>query len=200
MAQDSKRPQEPGRPADSASNDAADELVNNAVPAGDAEPSPEQPDPSGDLLGANNLASTQPGTVADEQADELTDPVVGTDTPGKADPQDVVTADQEQLSQAEETAKKAKSIKPVKRNQTVAPVKKAAPTAKQADAKKKAAKRTGPVTFVKQSIGELKKVVWPSGEQTWQYFVVVLIFVLFIMAVVAGLDALFGWILLKLLG
>ena len=37
-------------------------------------------------------------------------------------------------------------------------------------------------------MGELKKVVWPTGEQTGQYFVVVLVFVLFIMAVVAGLD------------
>ena len=33
-------------------------------------------------------------------------------------------------------------------------------------------------------MGELKKVVWPTGEQTGQYFVVVLVFVLFIMAVV----------------
>ena len=50
--------------------------------------------------------------------------------------------------------------------------------------------------YLEQAIGELKKVVWPTAATTRQYFVVVLVFVLFIMAFVAGLDALFGWLLL----
>ena len=48
--------------------------------------------------------------------------------------------------------------------------------------------RTGPVTFVKQSVAELRKVVYPTGSQLGNYFVVVLIFVLFIIAYVSLLD------------
>ena len=36
--------------------------------------------------------------------------------------------------------------------------------------------------FVKQSVGELRKVVYPTGEQLIKYFVVVLVFVLFVIA------------------
>ena len=52
--------------------------------------------------------------------------------------------------------------------------------------------RTGPVTFVRESIGELQKVVYPTGQQLVNYFVVVLIFVLFIIAIVSLLDLAFG--------
>jgi len=48
--------------------------------------------------------------------------------------------------------------------------------------------RTGPVTFVQQSVAELRKVVYPTGPQLANYFVVVLIFVLFIIAYVSLLD------------
>ncbi|HEY5784473.1 MAG TPA: preprotein translocase subunit SecE [Microlunatus sp.] len=48
--------------------------------------------------------------------------------------------------------------------------------------------RTGPVMFVKQSVAELRKVVYPTGPQLANYFVVVLIFVLFIIAYVSLLD------------
>jgi preprotein translocase subunit SecE len=58
-------------------------------------------------------------------------------------------------------------------------------------------KRTGPVTFVKESVGELRKVVYPTGPQLGNYFVVVLIFVLFIIAFVSLLDLAFGWAILK---
>ena len=49
-------------------------------------------------------------------------------------------------------------------------------------------KRTGPVTFIRQSVDELRKVVYPTGSQLGNYFVVVLIFVLFIIAYVSLLD------------
>ncbi|HEY5980218.1 MAG TPA: preprotein translocase subunit SecE [Microlunatus sp.] len=49
-------------------------------------------------------------------------------------------------------------------------------------------KRTGPVTLVRQSVAELRKVVYPTGPQLANYFVVVLIFVLFIIAYVSLLD------------
>jgi preprotein translocase subunit SecE len=49
-------------------------------------------------------------------------------------------------------------------------------------------RRTTPVAFVKQSVGELRKVVYPSGQQLGNYFVVVLVFVLFVIAFVSLLD------------
>lgn len=61
-------------------------------------------------------------------------------------------------------------------------------------------KRVTPAKFVAQSVGELRKVVWPTGSQVQQYFVVVLIFVLFIMTVVSLLDLGFGWVVLKVFG
>jgi len=99
-----------------------------------------------------------------------------------------------------EETEPAAAPRPVRRQLTQAPVKKDRPTPTRAEATKVEPKRTTPLTFVRQSIGELKKVVWPSGEQTGQYFVVVLVFVLFLMLVVVGLDTFFGWGLTKLLG
>ncbi len=74
--------------------------------------------------------------------------------------------------------------------------KKGRATAKQ-DSHAPVHKRTGPVTFVKESAGELRKVVYPTGPQLLNYFVVVLIFVLFIIAFVSVLDLAFGWAILK---
>lgn len=61
-------------------------------------------------------------------------------------------------------------------------------------------KRVGPAEFTRQSIAELRKVVWPTGGQLGRYFLVVLLFVLFIITYVGLLDVFFGWGLLKLLG
>jgi preprotein translocase subunit SecE len=61
-------------------------------------------------------------------------------------------------------------------------------------------RRTTPAQFVRESVAELKKVVWPTGSQLQQYFVVVLVFVLIMIAIVAALDLGFGWLLLKALG
>ena len=49
-------------------------------------------------------------------------------------------------------------------------------------------RRTTPAAFVRQSVGELRKVVYPTGQQLGNYFVVVLVFVLFIIAFVSLLD------------
>jgi preprotein translocase subunit SecE len=59
-------------------------------------------------------------------------------------------------------------------------------------------KRTGPVEFVKGSVSELKKVVYPTGPQLANLFVVVLIFVLMVIAIVTALDAGFGWVMLRI--
>lgn len=64
----------------------------------------------------------------------------------------------------------------------------------------KRSKGTTPAEFVRQSVDELKKVIWPTGLQVRQYFVVVLVFVLFIIAYVGLLDLGFGALLLRLLG
>jgi preprotein translocase subunit SecE len=58
--------------------------------------------------------------------------------------------------------------------------------------------RTGPVRFVRESIGELRKVVYPTGQQVIQYFIVVLIFVLFVIAYVSLLDLVFGTTVFKI--
>ena len=52
--------------------------------------------------------------------------------------------------------------------------------------------RTSPTTFYRQVIAELRKVVWPTRPQVVNYFWVVLVFVLIMMAFVAGLDFGFG--------
>jgi preprotein translocase subunit SecE len=58
--------------------------------------------------------------------------------------------------------------------------------------------RTTPLKFVRQSIGELRKVVYPTGPQLINYFVVVLVFVLFVIAIVSLLDLGFGWVIFKI--
>ena len=58
--------------------------------------------------------------------------------------------------------------------------------------------RTTPVKFVRQSVGELRKVVYPTGQQLIKYFVVVLVFVLFVIAYVSVLDLAFGAAIFKI--
>jgi preprotein translocase subunit SecE len=78
------------------------------------------------------------------------------------------------------------------RGSTAMPARKAAPIPKGTPTAKRDAepteKRTTPVAFVQQSVGELRKVVYPTGQQLGNYFVVVLVFVLFIIALVSLLD------------
>ena len=79
-------------------------------------------------------------------------------------------------------ARRAKEAATRRRDQTVKP------------------ERTGPVKFIKESIGELRKVVYPTGQQLMSYFVVVLVFVLFIIAYVGLLDLGLGWVLFRVIG
>jgi preprotein translocase subunit SecE len=73
---------------------------------------------------------------------------------------------------------------------------KGAPTNKRDQPVKR--ERTNPIKFVRQSIGELRKVVYPTGPQLINYFVVVLVFVLFVIAYVSMLDLGFGWVIFKI--
>jgi len=59
-------------------------------------------------------------------------------------------------------------------------------------------KRTSPLTFYRQVVAELRKVVWPTRSQVVQYFIVVLVFVLIMMAIVSGLDYGFGQLMFKI--
>jgi preprotein translocase subunit SecE len=52
--------------------------------------------------------------------------------------------------------------------------------------------RTSPVTFYRQVVAELRKVVWPSQQQLVTYFIVVMVFVLVMIAIVSLLDLGFG--------
>jgi preprotein translocase subunit SecE len=61
-------------------------------------------------------------------------------------------------------------------------------------------RRTGPVTFLKEAVSELQKVVYPTGQQLVNYFIVVLVFVLFIIAIVSLLDLAFGKAILAIFG
>jgi len=73
---------------------------------------------------------------------------------------------------------------------------KGAPTNKRDQRVKR--ERTTPLKFVRQSIGELRKVIYPTGPQLINYFVVVLVFVLFVIAIVSLLDLAFGWAIFKI--
>ena len=57
---------------------------------------------------------------------------------------------------------------------------------------KKPSERTNPVTFYRQVVAELRKVVWPSQQQLVTYLIVVLFFVLVMIGYVTLLDLGFG--------
>ena len=67
-----------------------------------------------------------------------------------------------------------------------------------ANAKKDRAQRRGPFArialFIRQVFAELRKVVTPTRRELFSYTAVVLVFVVIMMALVAGLDAGFAWL------
>jgi len=65
-------------------------------------------------------------------------------------------------------------------------------TDSRADRRDPTEQRTSPVTFYRQVVAELRKVVWPTQEQLVTYFIVVLVFVAFFMTLVSLLDLGFG--------
>jgi len=105
--------------------------------------------------------------------------------------------------QAQEVARAAASSRPVRKSlpeESPATKKDHATPKQRAGGSVRARKRTTPVSFVRESAGELRKVVWPTASQLRQYFIVVLVFVLLVIAYVSALDLLFGWGLLKIFG
>ncbi|SHG06418.1 preprotein translocase subunit SecE [Jatrophihabitans endophyticus] len=45
-----------------------------------------------------------------------------------------------------------------------------------------------PTRFVRESVSELRKVLWPSRSELVTYSIVVIVFVVIMVAIVAGLD------------
>ena len=56
------------------------------------------------------------------------------------------------------------------------------------------------VTFYKQVVAELRKVIWPTRRELLTYTSVVLVFVIFMVAVVSLYDFLFSQGVLKVFG
>ncbi|MSS46138.1 preprotein translocase subunit SecE [Cutibacterium sp. WCA-380-WT-3A] len=192
--------------------------------------------PRGEDLASNNLPETGEYDVVDPEAEELTTPDDVVDkTPDKADPEDMVIDDPDQLEEAEHAAASARSTRPVRKKDSASkPARRGKPVRKQGDAASQKSdtasesantkpkreltkapvrkaksqhkpvdqgkRHVGPVTFTKQSVAELRKVKWPTGDELGQYFLVVLVFVLLIIAYVSGLDVVFGWLVIKLFG
>ena len=73
-----------------------------------------------------------------------------------------------------------------------------------ANAKKERAQRRGPfgrvALFIRQVIGELRKVVAPTRKELVSYTIVVLVFVVIMMALVSGLDFVFSLLVNFLFG
>ena len=57
-----------------------------------------------------------------------------------------------------------------------------------------------PTRFVRESISELRKVLWPSRNELVTYSIVVIIFIAVLVAIVAGLDVGFAKLVLKIFG
>lgn len=59
---------------------------------------------------------------------------------------------------------------------------------------------TRAVEFVRESISELRRVVWPTRKQVVTYTIVVLVFVTVMALFVAGIDLLLGRGVLRIFG
>ncbi len=60
-------------------------------------------------------------------------------------------------------------------------------------------KRVGPLQFLREVRGELRKVAWPTRDEVVKYSIVVLLTVVFLTALIFALDYVFGEFVLKLL-
>jgi preprotein translocase subunit SecE len=57
-----------------------------------------------------------------------------------------------------------------------------------------------PVRFAKESISEMRKVLWPSRHELVTYSIVVIVFVVIMVSIVAGLDIGFAKLVLQVFG
>lgn len=174
-------------------------MVDNRLDSSQEEPVPSDPagssdSPSEDLPGeflAEHLTDAEPYEVsADEsEAEELDLPEPGADDS---------VSDPEQLSEAESVAAVARSSRPQRR--TTPSKGRPTPKSRKVVVAQRGDKRATPVQFAKESVEELKKVVWPTWPQVRQYFSVVLVFVVAVILYVSVIDTAVGALLLKLFG
>lgn len=150
--------------------------------------------PSEDLPGeflAEHLKDSEPYEVtADEtEAEELDEAEPGADDS---------ISDPVQLSDAESVAAIARDSRPKKKE---TPSKgRPTPRSRKTVVVQRGDKRATPAQFTRESVEELKKVVWPTWNQVQQYFLVVLVFVLAVILYVSVIDTAVGALLLKLFG
>ncbi len=57
-----------------------------------------------------------------------------------------------------------------------------------------------PARFVRESVSELRKVLWPTRSELTTYSIVVIVFVVVMVALVSGLDIGFAKLVLKVFG
>jgi preprotein translocase subunit SecE len=57
-----------------------------------------------------------------------------------------------------------------------------------------------PTRFVRESVSEMRKVLWPSRSELVTYSIVVIVFVVIMVSIVAGLDVGFARLVLWLFG
>jgi preprotein translocase subunit SecE len=57
-----------------------------------------------------------------------------------------------------------------------------------------------PARFVRESVSEMRKVLWPSRSELVTYAAVVIVFVVIMTAIVAGLDIGFAKLVVQLFG
>ena len=72
----------------------------------------------------------------------------------------------------------------------------ARPSTKDAPPKKEA--RTSPRQFVKEMRAELRKVAWPTRQETLNYSLIVAVALIFMTLLIFGLDTLFSDLVLRL--
>jgi preprotein translocase subunit SecE len=175
---------------------------------------------AGDATEAEAANGTDDGDAATNGDDDLKDGADEAELAAEAELAEAeVEPDEAETDETEpdelagaDVAVGAKSSRPVKRSaaspQTAPPAtpraaaaRKNRPTRTRTDATAvHETERTTPAKFVGQSVQELKKVVWPTGPQLRQFFIVVLAFVLFLIAFVSLLDLGIGTLILKLFG
>jgi preprotein translocase subunit SecE len=74
------------------------------------------------------------------------------------------------------------------------------PTPKRVRKDKKASVFSRLVRFIREVWAELRKVIWPTRKQMVTYTTVVLVFVIFMVALVSGLDLAFGKVIQVVFG
>jgi len=113
----------------------------------------------------------------------------------------VIVDEQEAPAPKSRTKSSTKSAASDHKSDTSAPGKKNRPTRSRAEATTDdTSKRTGFGEFLSQVVQELKKVSWPTSAQLFQYFLVVLAFVVFMIAFISLLDFVFSGLMLKIFG